>query len=273
MKQKPLQNPRENKRLFSINEKTYLPRYPRVWTVSPRIANHYEKLYDVLATDYVAAYQLLNLFQFGLYCYLLTCARIGRPILVRAFADEQKVSHHTITAALDHLQDCELIDRVMRCDHPGRPIDLVMRPPLDRETLADGAADRIKENILIGKTRLLRRELGKDFPGTDNRFSERFVLHAIANAVIDRSTAAQINTLADLFHNACLYTNFLCYCEFDDNGRERLRKQPLSESAAKDYYLQQVFRWCTANRVVYSDDVVKAALDIRRHYGREPYKF
>ena len=256
----------------SNDTKTYLPAFPRVWCVSDEIENHYAKLYDVVVTHYSQQYGWLDWENVGLFSTLLVYARIGKSFVVRDFAKFQKISTNTIAAKLDRLQDCELIDRVMRPDHRGRPVDLVLRPPLGPSALSIGAADRISENILIGKTRVLRRQLGRQFPGVENQFREKQVASAVAASLTEPHTAGALEKLLERLMNVCLTANYRSFQTFfDEQGRPRTTT--VTEKERNDYYMREVYRFCGENNVSWTNQMQTAAVEIRRHYGREPFRF
>jgi hypothetical protein len=260
----PPKHYRESKqRFYSEDAKTYLPAFPLVWTPSEEIESYFAKLYDVVVTHYADQYGWLKLIHLGLYCYLLTYARAERAIVIDNFARQNKITERTLIAAIDRLQDVELCDRVMRPDHRGRPVDLVLRPPLAPSALVKGEADRIRDNIEVSKTRILRAELGKDFPGADNRFSEKEVTGALSRNWHGRGkTRKTLAELAERFHDHCLKANYNSIVRFPD----------ASDTERKDYFMREVSFFCSRNEIEFNHEVSGAALEIRRHYGRTPFK-
>ncbi|MGI8642402.1 MAG: hypothetical protein ACR2MG_20935 [Pyrinomonadaceae bacterium] len=240
-------------RFYDPDSEKYLPAYPLVWTPSAEIENRFAKHYDVLIIDYADTYNLLGLLDIGLYNFLQTYARTDRYIIIRDFSIKYKISDRNLVASIDRLQDCELIDRVCRIDHRGHPNDLILRPPKPPSELAKGYAAKLIDNVSIEKTRLLRKELGKAFPGNDSYFSEKQITRALGSK----------RRFAKEFHEFCIEKNYKVF-----------KKNPTpTAKELKDEILGQVFYFCQKREIEYTEAVVDATLDICKHYGRRASTF
>jgi hypothetical protein len=240
-------------RFYDTDSEKYLPAYPLVWTPSKEIEGFWSKHYDVVVVQYADEYNLLGLLEIGLYNFLQTYARIDRFIVIRDFARKYRISDKTLVTSLDLLQDCELIDRVCRTDHRGHPNDLVLRPPKAPSELVKGHAEILIDNVKIEKTRLLRKELGKSFPGNNANFSEK---------QITRALGAKRYLAAD-FHNYCIEKNY----------KFIVKKPDATFTETKDAVLGQIYYYCQRHEIEYTDAVIDAALAVCRHYGRKPSTF
>ncbi|HEX8639121.1 MAG TPA: hypothetical protein VF692_13720 [Pyrinomonadaceae bacterium] len=240
-------------RFYDTESDKYLPAYPLIWTPSAEIESRFAKHYDVIIVQYADLYDLLGLLDVALYNFLQTYARINRFIKIREFSIKYKISDRNLVASIDRLQDCELIDRVCRIDHRGHPNDLILRPPRAPSELVKGYADKLKDNVKTEKTRLLRKELGKAFPGNDSNFSEKQITAALAGK----------RRFAEEFHNFCIEKNYKFY-----------KTNPTATTKEfKDAVLGQVFYFCQKREIEYTDAVVDSALAICRHYGRRASTF
>jgi hypothetical protein len=242
---------REGTTRFYDNESDkYLPAFPLIWTPSREIESFWSKHYDVMVLDYADHYGFLGLLEVALYNFLQTYARAGRYLIIRDFSIKYKISDRTLISSLDRLQDCELIDRVRRSDHPGRPIDLVLRPPAAPSELRKGHADKIGDIVKIEKTRLLRKELGREFPGNNATFSEKQITRALGGK----------RRFAPEFHEFCIEKNY----------KFVTKNQTASFNEIKDAVLGQLYYFCQKREIEYTDAVIDSALAICRHYGRRP---
>jgi hypothetical protein len=231
----------------------YLPAYPLIWTPSKEIEKEWAKQYHVEILLYCDEYNLLGLLETAILSFLRTYARYNKGIVIRQFAAKYKISDNTLVAAVDRLQDCELADRVCRVDHWGHPNDLVLRPPYSKTELINGHAERLIENVSIEKTRLLRKELGRAFPGNDAYFSEK----QISRALGDKSR------YAGTFHEFCIEKNY----------KTSKNKDVKTQEDFKDLYLRAVHYFCQKREIEYTNDLVDAAIAIAHHYGRRASTF
>jgi hypothetical protein len=240
-------------RFYDPETEKYLPAYPLVWTPSAEIENKFAKHYDVIIIDYADKYDLLGLLEIALYNFLQTYARINRVIYIRAFAKKYKISDKSLVSSLDRLQNCELLDRVCRIDHRGRPNDLVLRPPKAPSELKNGYADILKDNVNIDKIKLLRKELGKAFPGNDAYFSEKQITRALGAK----------RRYAEEFHEFCIEKNYKIFTKHPNATAKQF----------KDELLSNVKFFCDKRDIEYTTAVVDSALAICKHYGRRAATF
>lgn len=227
----------------------YLPAYPLIWTPSKEIESDWAKQYHVEILLYADHYELLGLVEIALLSFLRTYSRYNKGILINQFAGRYKLTPKTLIAAVDCLQNCELIDRVCRTDHRGHPIDLVLRPPLSKTELEGGAADRLIDNKKIKKVQLQRKDLGRAFPGSDSYFSEKQISKALADK----------RGYAKMFHEYCIERNY----------KTSKNKDITTQKDFKDLYLREVHRFCEKREINYTTDVADSAIKIALHYGRK----
>lgn len=240
-------------RFYDPDSEKYLPAYPLVWTPSKEIESAWAKQYDVEILEYADRYGLIGWNEIALLSFLRTYARAEKGIVIKPFSKQYKIGDTKLTDSIDRLQNCELLDRVRRIDNTGRPIDLILRPPRSKTELEQGHADRLLENVKINKVDLLRKELGKSFPGNDAEFSEKQIVRALGSK----------RYCAKEFHEFCIEKNYKA-CN---------KKSITTYKAFKDEVLSQVKYFCDKREIEYTDAVVDAALAICNHYGRRPTSF
>ncbi len=185
----------------------YQELYPSVYSIDVP-GEGFVKLWNHFATEYLEDRGLINYDQFSLRNYISSLRNRGYYITVKSrkedgdikgLAQFLKMRTATLTAHLDHLEDCLLIHRVRRLDLHGTPNEFVAHTEFTAKQLDAGKekiiVDRVaRQHTKTKREKAVRRggeESGKfgylDRKATDERF--QFDYRMIKSAFGDNSLA------------------------------------------------------------------------------------